>query len=228
MKIVIVAGAPSSGKTSIVLNTALCLKQQNIKCAIVKMDCINSNDQDIYSQHNFDVCTGLSQDMCPDHFLAINLDGMYKWAASITADTLIVETAGLCNRCAPFIRSSYNVCVIDATASIRSPEKLGPMVTTADSIVFTKTDMISQIERQILISQVKKLNENAKTFIINGYTGAGCQRFANNILKADNVSDISQDQLKYDMPSAICSYCVGERRIGSEFHQGITDYMQFG
>jgi Ni2+-binding GTPase involved in maturation of urease and hydrogenase len=225
MKIVIVAGAPSSGKTSVIISVISHLKNNGMLPVVAKMDCINSSDADVYKKHGIPAITGLSKNMCPDHFLAINLEHIMEWAINLNANMLIIETAGLCNRCAPFINASNNICVIDSTANIKSPEKLGPMGSTADTIVFTKTDIISQIERQILINHVMKLNKDANHYIVNGYTGAGAQMLYKSFMNGNEIDSISDDSLKYEMPSAICSYCVGETRIGKAYHQGIIEYM---
>lgn len=225
MKLIITAGAPSSGKTSLILSVIQKIKMSGLLPVVCKMDCISSNDEKDYIKNNIPVLTGLSKNMCPDHYLAINYEVMLEWAKKIGADTLIIETAGLCNRCAPFLSSSTNICVIDSTANIKSPEKFGPMVTTADIIVFTKSDMISQIEKKILERYVQEININAQRFFINGITGSGSRKLINLIEQLEHVDKISTDSLLHEMPNAICSYCVGEKRIGKEYHQGIIDYI---
>jgi Ni2+-binding GTPase involved in maturation of urease and hydrogenase len=227
MKISIIAGAPSVGKTSVLSKTIPFLLKNNEKIAVVKMDCLKSNDEMIYKNLNIPVITGLSDYLCPDHFLATNLSGIFSWAKSLNTSYLFIETAGLCNRCAPFISKSFNICTIDCTSSIKNPEKLGPMVWEADLLLLTKGDMISQAEREILIMHLKKINNNCKFIKINGLTGAGCQNFAKKLLDTPDIKSLNGDTLKYPMPSAICSYCVGETRIGDEYHQGMVSLMNF-
>ena len=36
-----------------------------------------------------------------------------------------------------------------------------------------------------------------------------------------------RDALRHTMPSGVCSYCVGERRVGSAFQQGVVDKISF-
>jgi len=229
MRVIIFAGAPAVGKTAVILKTlSHILRSSQAHPAIAKMDCLKSHDELLYKKLSLPVVTGLSGHICPDHFLVINLNNIYDWALKQSSDMLIIETAGLCNRCAPFLTGALNICVIDSSASIKSPEKLGPMVTTADTIAVTKCDMISQAEREILLSHLKTLNPIADIYIVNGLSGSGSKKLAKQLLAHEPTCDIVHQTLIHDMPGAICSYCVGETRIGTEFHQGMVTYMDLG
>ncbi|GAU78866.1 GTP-binding protein [Fusibacter sp. 3D3] len=229
MRIIMVAGAPAVGKTAVILHILNhIIRLKTFRPAVAKMDCIKSTDESYYKALSIPVITGLSQNLCPDHYLAININGIVNWAISQNSDLLIIETAGLCNRCAPFITKALNICVIDSTSSIKSPEKLGPMVTTAEIIVLTKCDMLSQAEREILQSHLEQLNPTAEQYVVNGITGAGSKKIAAIFKSIPFMDDIGQQKLLHDMPGAVCSYCVGEIRIGQAYHQGIVNYMSFG
>lgn len=68
MKLVTVAGPPSSGKTSIIIKTIGELRHKGFTIGVVKFDCLSAQDEEIYSAHNISVRTGLSRGLCPDHF----------------------------------------------------------------------------------------------------------------------------------------------------------------
>ena len=56
---------------------------------------------------------------------------------------------------------------------------------------------------------------------VNGLTGQGAYEFST--LLFDDKQDIETVQgmeLRFPMPSALCSYCLGERRIGSNYQMG--------
>ena len=40
-------------------------------------------------------------------------------------------------------------------------------------------------------------------------------------------SGFEGDALRHTMPSGVCSYCVGERRVGSAFQQGVVGKISF-
>lgn len=68
MRLVTVAGPPSSGKTSIIIKTIEELEQKGFTIGVVKFDCLSAQDEEHYSAHNIPVKTGLSRGLCPDHF----------------------------------------------------------------------------------------------------------------------------------------------------------------
>lgn len=228
MKLIIIAGAAATGKTSVMLHTIKHLKRLKRSVAVVKIDCIKSEDEKLYKKIDVPVVTGLSEDLCPDHFLAINMQEMIAWAKRLGTDILILETAGLCNRCAPSTKQSFSICTVDALSSVRSPEKLGPMLSTADLILMTRGDMVSQSEREVLHYKLREINSRAKVIQTNGLTGTRSSRVATRILEAKELNELEVDTLRHTMPSATCSYCVGEVRIGCEYQQGIINKMTFG
>jgi len=224
----IIGGAPASGKTSILKHVIQYLHAQNNYPSICKIDCIDSQDEQEYKALNIPVIQGLSQNICPDHFLATNLIDIFQWGKDNNSTHLFIETAGLCNRCAPFINRALNICVIDSMGSVKGPEKLGPLVTTADIILLAKFDLVSQAEREVLTYHLSKLNPKAIILEANGLSGFGVQRLVQIILKmGQSVDSLEEDQLRYSMPAANCSYCVGEIRIGRNYQQGIISRINF-
>lgn len=224
---IIVAGPPASGKTSVLIHAIRSLARSGIKAAVVKIDCLASEDDARYEQIGVPVVVGLSQDICPDHYFVVNLEEMRAWAGRKGADILVVETAGLCHRCAPGVDKALAVCVIDSHSSIKIPEKIGPVLTTADVVVVTKGDSISQAEREVYRSRIRRINAAASFVEVNGLTGAGGEHLASVLRGAENRGDIAGARLRHPMPTAICSYCMGEMRVGSAFQQGAVYKMEF-
>ncbi len=220
MKLNIIAGTPGSGKTSVLAHTIPFLQKQGIKPAIVKVDCLYTEDHKRFAQYGIPVLLGLSKDMCPDHFSIYNLDEMIRFARKNEAQVLIVETAGLCHRCAPYTENSLGICVIDATTGPNTPTKVGPFLSCADTVVITKGDMISQAEREIFRERILEANSKCKILEINGLSGQGCQELAN-VIENSNQLVKNDDVLRYNAPFSVCTLCVGEKRINSEYHRGL-------
>jgi Ni2+-binding GTPase involved in maturation of urease and hydrogenase len=223
MRLIILAGGPASGKTLLTMHVLKGLRDKGYTLGVCKIDCIASHDKEYYRRFGVKVIQGLSGPICPDHYLATNLPALFQWGKGHDFDYLIIETAGLCHRCAPFTENALNICVVDAMGSLKAPEKLGPILTTANCIVTTKSDLITQAEREILGLHVQSLNEQASYYEVNGLTGFGARQLIGWIEKeARGIESLEGDRLKYDMPSGNCAYCVGERRIGTQFSQGIV------
>ncbi|MDC7242283.1 MAG: GTP-binding protein [Spirochaetales bacterium] len=227
LKTVIVAGPPGSGKTSVMIHAISNLNRIGIKTAVVKIDCLATEDDLRYRELGVPVVVGLSNDICPDHYFVVNFEEMHSWAEDTGANLLIVETAGLCHRCAPGIDRALALCVIDSHSSIKIPEKIGPVLTTADAVIVTKGDSISQAEREVFRSRIAMINRKADLLEVNGLTGAGSEYLAELLWERAEPGSVDQARLRHPMPTAICSYCMGEMRVGSAYQQGVVYKMDF-
>jgi Ni2+-binding GTPase involved in maturation of urease and hydrogenase len=221
MKIVIVAGTPGAGKTAVLLNTVKQLNTQGKSISVVKIDCLYTEDHIRFRKLGVPTLLGLSKDMCPDHFTIYNLGEMVEFANDNHSDMLIIETAGLCHRCAPYTSNSLGVCVIDATTGPNTPLKVGPFLSTANIVVITKGDIVSQAEREIFRERVLEMNPGCRIIEANGLTGKGAAELSTCFEDAlDFVS--SEERLRHNAPFSICTLCVGETRIHKEYHRGVV------
>jgi Ni2+-binding GTPase involved in maturation of urease and hydrogenase len=220
MKVAIVAGTPGSGKTSVLIHTIKTLINENYKPVVVKIDCLYTDDDVRYKKLGIPVLVGLSRDMCPDHFAIYNFEEMVDWAKG-KGDILLIETAGLCHRCAPYTKNSLGICVIDATSGPNTPRKVGPFLTSADIVVITKGDIISQAEREVFRERVLEMNPNCRIYEVNGLTGQGCVEIAKEIIEGRDIKDLENEELRHNAPLCICTLCVGETRVGKKYHRGI-------
>ncbi len=227
MKLLTVAGPPSSGKTSVILQFLKSAEYTPAQVGIVKFDCLNSFDHLRYNEHGFTIRTGLSGKFCPDHFFATNIEDALEWAGRKQFKLLITESAGLCNRCSPYLIGIFAICVIDCLSGCNTPKKIGPMLKMADTVVITKGDIVSQAEREVFAYNVKQVNPSARIVFVNGITGHGSTVLTRQIAAIKETEEISDLQLRFTTPAAVCSYCTGETRIGQNFQLGTMKKMEF-
>lgn len=233
MRMVTVAGPPSTGKTSVLIHAIRQLQQIGFgSCnstgiglpsphvAVVKFDCLVSDDAQTYQSAGIYARVGLSAGQCPDHFFASNATSVFSWGYDRKLDLLITESAGLCNRCSPYIEGVPAVCVLDCMAGIRAPQKMGPLLRMADLVVLTKADMISQAEREVIACRVQSLAPRAQVIMINGLTGQGSLQLTRFLQQAPQIDTLNERNLRFSTPSALCSYCLGERLLGEEHQMG--------
>ncbi len=228
MRLITVAGPPSCGKTSIVAKACGQLIDSGEPCAVVKFDCLQSRDQELYQAAGTPVSVVFSGGLCPDHFYASNLEEAFAWAVGTGAKIFVIETAGLCNRCSPHIRGALAVCVIDNLMGIDAPEKIGPMLRMADLVMVTKGDLVSQAEREVYRYRIRQMNKRAVIRHINGLTGQGCADFATIMVHAPDIQTVTEMKLRFTMPAAVCSYCLSETRIGARYQKGNVKKARFG
>lgn len=228
MRLVTVAGPPSCGKTSIVAKTCQALAETGVSSAVIKFDCLQSRDDELYAAAGIPVTVALSGGLCPDHFFVTNLEEAFAWATETTADCCVIETAGLCNRCAPHLRGAMALCVIDNLMGIDAPEKIGPMLRLADVVIVTKGDLVSQAEREVYRYRIGQMNKRAIIRHVNGLTGQGCRDIAAIMAVAPDIATVTDMKLRFAMPAAVCSYCLSEMRIGSRYQKGNVKKAQFG
>jgi len=229
MNLVTFSGPPSSGKTAVILKTIEAIQQRDLKVGVVKFDCLYTDDDELYRKAGIPVKKGLSGSLCPDHYFVSNIEEVVQWGIERDLDLLITESAGLCNRCSPYIKDIKAICVIDNLSGINTPKKIGPMLKTADIVVITKGDIVSQAEREVFASRVSTVNPDAMVMNVNGLTGQGAFEFSTLLYdEEDNIETVTGKKLRFSMPSAMCSYCLGETRIGEEHQLGNVRKIELG
>lgn len=225
MKLVTLAGPPSAGKTSIALKAMRLLADSGLRPGVVKFDCLTSRDGERYRAAGFPALTGLSGNACPDHFFVSNIEDCLDWGHEQGLDLLVSESAGLCNRCAPHVRGIHAVCVLDNLSGVDTPLKIGPMLKTSDLVVITKGDIVSQAEREVFALRVRQVNARARILFANGITGQGALEIARFWREAPEDDQLHGGRLRFSLPSAVCSYCFGQTRIGRDFQRGVVRRM---
>lgn len=229
MNLTIFSGPPSSGKTSVILKAIASFQQRNIAVGVVKFDCLYTDDDALYEKAGVPVKKGLSGALCPDHFFASNIEDVVRWGKEKKLDLLITESAGLCNRCSPYIADIKGVCVIDNLSGINTPKKIGPMLKAADLVVITKGDIVSQAEREVFASRVGSVNPKANILHVNGLTGQGAYELSTLIYEENqDITSVQGMKLRFPMPAAMCSYCLGETRIGESYQLGNVKKIELG
>ncbi|AOH42852.1 hypothetical protein BEQ56_04800 [Anaerolineaceae bacterium oral taxon 439] len=228
MNLTIFSGPPSSGKTSVILKTIDSFRDRGLKVGVVKFDCLYTDDDTLYEKAGVPVKKGLSGGLCPDHFFASNIEGVVRWGRREELDLLVSESAGLCNRCSPYLADVKGVCVIDNLSGINTPKKIGPMLKAADVVVITKGDIVSQAEREVFASRVSAVNPRAIVIHVNGLSGQGAYELSTLIYRDDvDIESVQGMKLRFPMPAAMCSYCLGETRIGESYQLGNAKKMNW-
>ena len=225
MKLIIFAGPPTCGKTTVIRQVIKRMIAQNQKPSYIKIDVLFADeDETIRREFNIPTRKIYSGELCPDHCNVVVLDEAVEWAESTGADYLFVETAGLCLRCSPYIENSLGIVVLEATSGMNLPRKIGPMLTLADISVITKIDLISQAEREVFRYRVLEAAKDIKVVESNALYGIGIDPIVSQITQAQDVE--MPMFLRGNPPVGTCTICVGKKEIGAKNHFGVLRTME--
>jgi Ni2+-binding GTPase involved in maturation of urease and hydrogenase len=223
MKVVICAGPPTSGKTTVLRQVARRLIK-NYKLAYLKIDVQYADEDDIFRK---EFCIPArkvySGDLCPDHCNVVVLGDAIKWAEKEGIDIFLIETAGLCLRCSPYIENSLGIIVLEATSGMNLPKKIGPMLSLSDIAIVTKIDLVSQAEKEVFRANIL---DASKVDVIetDALRGINIDNIIRKIEKAPEVKEPLL--LRGNPPLGTCTICVGKKEIGKEAHFGVLRTLE--
>lgn len=221
MKLVIIAGPPSAGKTAVAKQIVGYLRSRWVM-AYLKIDVAKAyEDEELAREFGIFTRKVYSGDLCPDHAGVMVLGDALCWCQELGADFLLVETAGLCLRCAPYLNQGVGIVVISAISGIHAPAKMGPMVGLADVAVVTKIDLVSQAEREVLREKIREVNSDLMLVETNALQGTALQRLYHHLESSGDIDPLTLE-LKGIPPLGTCTICVGKKKVGWEHHFGLV------
>lgn len=221
MKLAICAGPATCGKTAVLRHIIRRLRAQDRAVAFLKID-VQYADEDTELAREFGIPTKkvYSGELCPDHCSVMVLGEALTWAEKQGAEILLVETAGLCLRCAPYVDGGLGVVVLEATSGMNLPRKIGPMLSLADVAIVTKIDRVSQAEREVFRARILDAAPDVRVREVNALHGIGIDPLVGYVLQ---TADVSGDLLlRGSPPVGTCTICVGKRNIGWQAHFGVV------
>ncbi len=221
MKVIVCAGPPTTGKTTVLKQIIKRIIHSGFRPVYLKVDVQYAVEDEIFKKEfGIPVKKVYSGELCPDHCNVMVLGDAVDWAGREKADFLFVETAGLCLRCSPYIVGSLGIVVLEATSGMNLPRKIGPMLTLADVVVVTKIDLISQAEREVFRARIMSAAGDIAICETNALYGIGINAVVKKIHASAAVS--YPLTLRGNPPVGTCTVCVGKKEIGWQQHFGVV------
>ena len=225
MKLIICAGPPTTGKTTVMKQVTKRLIALGHKLAFLKIDVQYADESEIFKREfGIPTKTVYSGELCPDHCNVMVMGDAMVWAEKSGADTLLVETAGLCLRCSPYVEGLLGIVVLEATSGMNLPRKIGPMLSLADVAVVTKIDLVSQAEREVFRARIQEAAEGIAVVESNALYGIGIEPLVRRIEKAAEA--VPPLFLRGNPPIGTCTICVGKKEIGWQSHFGVVRALE--
>ncbi len=225
MKIAIFAGPATTGKTSVIRHAARKLLHAGRNVAFLKLD-VQFADEDELLAKELGIPTRkvYSGELCPDHCNVMVLGDGLRWAERCGCEILLVETAGLCLRCSPYVDGGLGLVILEATSGMNLPLKVGPMLSLADIAVVTKIDRVSQAEREVFRARIQDVAPSVRVREVNALHGVGIDPLVEEILEYPEIG--APLFLRGNPPVGTCTICVGKKEIGWESHFGVVRALE--
>ena len=225
MKLAICAGPATTGKSSVLRHMIRKLLDAGDRVAFLKVDVQFAEEDEIFARE-FGIPTKkvYSGELCPDHCNVMVLGDAIQWAQQQKANVLLVETAGLCLRCSPYVDGGLGMIVIEATSGINLPLKIGPMLSLADVCVVTKLDRVSQAEREVFRSRIQEVAPNVRVREVNALYGIGIDPLVD--ILHNQADTWEKMMLRGNPPVGTCTICVGKKEIGWQAHFGVVRSLE--
>lgn len=221
MRLAICAGPATTGKTSVLRHVTRRLLDGGERVAFLKID-VQFAEEDAQLAEEFGIPTRkvYSGELCPDHCNVMVLGDALAWAEAHGCTVLLVETAGLCLRCSPYVDGGLGLVVLEATSGMNLPLKVGPILSLADVAVITKIDRVSQAEREVFRARIQDVAPGVRVREVNALHGIGIDPLVAHI-RATPEAD-PRMLLRGNPPVGTCTICVGKKEIGWQSHFGVV------
>ena len=221
MKLIICAGPATTGKTSVLRHMIRKLLDSGDRIVFLKVD-VQYAEEDEQFAKEFGIPTKkvYSGELCPDHCNVMVLGDALQWAQKTNSTVLVVETAGLCLRCSPYVDGGLGMIVLEATSGMNLPLKVGPMLSLADVAVVTKIDRVSQAEREVFRARIQAVAPSVRIREVNALHGIGIDPLVDMVRAAPDATD--HMLLRGNPPVGTCTICVGKKEVGWQSHFGVV------
>ena len=222
----VVAGPPSAGKTSVIRQMIRHLSETE-RVAYIKIDVVQAfEDEELREEFGIPTRKVYSGDMCPDHMGIMVIQDAVQWAESEGASVLIYESAGLCLRCTPYFTESLGICVMSAISGTHAPLKMAPMIALSDMCIVTKTDLISQAEKEVFRESIRRVSSDMDIIETNAIQGTGMKYLFRVMDSAPTISSTEGLELRGVPPLGVCTVCIGKKSVGWQNHFGVIRRLE--
>jgi hypothetical protein len=67
---------------------------------------------------------------------------------------------------------------------------------------------------------VVQVNSRCVIIPVNGITGQGIQEVCEHVSLSASIDTLEGSALRFTMPASLCSYCLGQKKIGDDYQRG--------
>ncbi len=221
MKLVICAGPATTGKTAVLGHIVRRLLTRDARVAFLKID-VQYAEEDEWFAREFGLPARkvYSGELCPDHCNVMVLGDALEWAGRERCGILMVETAGLCLRCSPYVDGGLGLVVLEATERHQSPAQGG-------AHAFPRGHRGGHQGGPRFPGRargVPRPHSGGRAAVrireVNGLLGIGIDPLVEHVLATPEAGP--NLLLRGNPPLGTCTICVGKKEVGWQSHFGVV------
>ena len=226
LRLMVIAGPPSAGKTAVIKQMIRHIMDTGGQPAFLKIDVVRAfEDEELKAEFGIPTRKVYSGDLCPDQMSIMIITDAIEWADSENADVLIIESAGLCLRCTPYFTNSFGICVMSSLSGTHAPLKMAPMIDLSDMCIVTKTDLISQAEKEGFRESIRQVHPDMEIVETNAIQGTGLRYLFRKMDEVEKITPSTEISLRGNPPLGVCTICIGKKNVGWQNHFGVIRRM---
>lgn len=175
--VVNLVSSPGSGKTSLIEQTVLHLKDR-VRILVITGDLMTDNDARRIARHGVEAIQVTTGDAC--HLDAKMIAKVIEQRPDQRYDLILIENVGNLVCPASFdLGENAKILLVSVTEGDDKPIKYPPMVNAASVLIVSKIDLLAYVESDpdLIITSARKINPSLIAFKISSKTGEGIDQW---------------------------------------------------
>lgn len=115
---------------------------------------------------------------------------------------------------------------MSSISGTHAPLKMAPMIALSDMCIVTKTDLISQAEKEVFRESIRQVSPEMDIVETNAIQGTGMKYLFRVMDVAPEIDDIGTLELRGIPPLGVCTVCIGKKGVGWQNHFGVIRRLE--
>ncbi len=224
MKVVIVAGLPCAGKKLIIAKLISTFMSLGIKAAAARSD-ILPGKKNHFCGNEFETMKikGFCNLICPGFYCLSTLKEVFEWAKIRKVEILFIEASVFFCSWIPYIKNIPIIMVIDSLRGMYTLSKMKYLLSLADTVIITKTDLVSTSETEILRSKIRLLQPSAPIVNISALSRKGLLTLKGIVKEFKEADELFEKEICSSMPVKCNGKGIKHGQIRKNYKERLAD-----
>ena len=100
------------------------------------------------------------------------------------------------------------------------------MIALSDMCIVTKTDLISQAEKEVFRESIRRVSSDMDIIETNAIQGTGMKYLFRVMDSAPSIQSTEGLELRGVPPLGVCTVCIGKKSVGWQNHFGVIRRLE--